>query len=190
MDKTANFIVDELGLGAGDTIALRLLRTRPGHWVTLVWAMAVWQAGVTLVVSDEDADADVVGPDGVNELSNQLVACSLHPLGMGFDTELPPSVIDFGVEVRSQPDVWLGAPAAGVSPAWRYDGSELSQADLSRIEVPLAQRRLIRPGEPWETLRDGLVAPVIAGGSSVIVAGPASEEQLAKLAEDELAVRS
>lgn len=190
VDKTANFIVDELGLGAGDTIALPLLQTRPGHWVTLVWAMAVWQAGVALVINEEDADAHVVGPEGVNELANQLVACSLHPLGLGFSTELPPSVIDYGVEVRSQPDVWLGAPAAAVSPAWRFDGSELSQADLTRIEVPLAQRRLITPGEAWETLRDALVAPVIAGGSSVIVAGEASEEQLAKLAEDELAVRN
>lgn len=197
VDKTANLIDDELGLGAGDVIAVPLLQDHPGHWVSLVWAMAVWQSGVALSVEPTGADAVVVGPDGLrgpdemDASERPLLACSLHPLGLGFTTTLPDGVLDYGIEVRSQPDAYLGTPAEPDAQAWIAAGRTVSQRELVEVE-PSAERRLVRPvpgAGNLELLQRCLIAPLLGGGSVVIVSGEADEQRLAKIATDEHAVR-
>lgn len=186
-DKTANLAVDELMLDQGDRVELAVAVSHPGHWVTLAWALACWQIGVTVTVG-RPAGARVVvcGPDWRNHQSSvELVACSLHPLGLGFAETLPPGVLDYSLEVRGQPDAYAAVRQSGLAPAWHDDERVLTQADLVDAGPASAQRRLVRPGDPWDTVSAALVGPLLDGGSSVVVAGPADPARLARIRADE-----
>ena len=109
--KTSSLFVDELDLERGG----RLLVDLPAHWLAPVFVGAAWNVGLT-VVSDEDADLTVCGPDGLERHAGRppVLATALHPLGLRFGEPLPDGVHDFGVEVWSQPDAFLPYdPATG-----------------------------------------------------------------------------
>ncbi len=186
-DKTANLLVDELMIDRGDQVELAVAVSHPGHWVGLAWALACWQVGAVVSVGQStSARAVVCGPDwspydGVPE----LVACSLHPLGLGFTAPLPAGVLDYALEVRGQPDVYAAVPQSGLAPAWRDDQRQLTQTDLTATPATGPRRRLVRPGAPWATMSAALVEPLLSGGSAVIVAGDADPDQLARIAGDE-----
>lgn len=186
-DKTANLLVDELGVDQGDRLELAVAVSHPGHWVTLAWAFACWQVGVTLTVGHAaGARVIVCGPDWpAYEGSVELVTCSLHPLGLGFSEPLPAGVLDYGLEVRAQPDAYAAAPQSGLAPAWHDAEHRLSQADLVAVPPAAGERWLVRPGDPWATVRAALVDPLVSGGSSVVVAGPADPDRLARISADE-----
>ncbi|AQP47676.1 hypothetical protein BW730_09410 [Tessaracoccus aquimaris] len=167
VDKTANLIAD-LGHDDGEPIDVVLAATHPGHWVSLVWIAAAWQRGCPVNTTDTGADLIVVGP-GDDRRAALSVACSLHPLGRGF--EVPPAdAVDY-VEVFAQPDV--------------HDSSVWAQEDLLDGEAlaPVVARdtRLLftapNPGADW--LLDALVAPVEGEGSSVIAVGYEPERLIA-----------
>lgn len=190
VDKTANLIEDELGLGPGDRLAVPLVARRPVHWVSLVWVQAAWQCGVCVTFDSDGADAVIAGPEGIEASpaeGRRVVACSLHPLGLGFANEVPAGVLDYGLEVRAQPDSWGGVPAGETDAAWDDGERQLSQADLVADLPDGAQRRLIRPraDSVWQSVHDALIVPVLTGGSSVIVVGEADRSLLTKLASDE-----
>lgn len=186
-DKTANLMVDELGLDVGDLVELAVAVTHPGHWVTLAWELACWQVGAVVTVGrPADARLVVSGPDwsayaGVAE----LVACTLHPLGLGFAERLPAGVLDYSLEVRGQPDGYAATPQSGLAMAWRDDERQLTQADLVAIAPVQAGRRLVRPGGAWATAAAALLGPLLGGGSSVVVAGSAEAGRLARISSDE-----
>ncbi|HET9871584.1 MAG TPA: TIGR03089 family protein [Propionibacteriaceae bacterium] len=184
VDKTANLLVDEYALEAGDSVELPLATEAPGHWVTFVWAMACWQVGATADVrsaADPTAKLRVLGPDQTATLITadplsaddvELVCCSLHPLGLGFPTPLPRPLVDYSLEVRSQPDSFPSIPVDHHAIAWRDNQQQLSQADLARIDAGAPrQRSLVIPSDPWSSVRDGLLTPLLRDGSAVVVAG-------------------
>lgn len=186
-DKTANLAVDELMLDPGDQVELAVAATHPGHWVSLAWVLACWQIGATVTIG-RAASARVVvcGPDWAGyQGSTELVACSLHPLGLGLAGSLPAGVLDYALEVRGQPDVHTATPQSGLAPAWRDDDRQLSQADLVAAGPVAGRRRLVQPGSPWDTVSAALVQPLLGGGSTVVVAGPATAERLARITTDE-----
>jgi uncharacterized protein (TIGR03089 family) len=176
VDKTANLLLDELLVEPGQQVRLRLGSSAPAHWVTLVWVGAIWRAGCSVTLQPEEpAAVEVVGPeDAAAELTGiDRVACSLHPLGLGFSTPLPAGVIDYGIEVRAQPDSCT-APFPGPGAlAWSDDVRELTQADVVAGTEPGRPRRTMIAPEPvaefWPVVRQALVEPVITGGSAVIV---------------------
>ena len=61
--KTANLLVDGLGVHPGQSIGVRL----PCHWLAPVWLLAAWSAGLVVVLGDAAVAAEVlvVGPDDV-----------------------------------------------------------------------------------------------------------------------------
>lgn len=172
VDKTSNLLVDELMLEPGDRVELALAGPHPGHWVTLVWAAACWQVGLTVTCGRTGAQLVVCGPDWSAYADGpDLVACSLHPLGLGFREPPPAPIVDFTLEVRGQSDGYAATPQSGLAPAWDYPHRRLTQAELlSGLEGP-AERRLVPTGDPWPTLRDALLRPLVTGGSAVVVAG-------------------
>lgn len=189
VDK-ATHLLGEVGIEAGDALAVPLLRSHPGHWMTAVVAMACWQSGA-LLTSRPAADTAVVvvGPEDPHPSARATVlACSLHPLGLGF-ASLPAGVIDVAAEVRAQPDVHVVAPLAPQTPAWRVDAHVLTHGDLA-AEAGTAQRVLVRPSDEVTTLTHGLLAPLLGGGSVVVVRGEADPERLAELATRERALLS
>ena len=112
-----------------------------------------------------------------------LLACSLHPLGLPFAEKLPDGVADFSLEVRGQPDQYAAATVPPDQPAWRSAEATLTQAELA-VARESTRRRLIRPSTPWATARDGIVAALIGGGSVVVAVGE-DEAALERIRETE-----
>jgi len=184
VDKTYHLLV-ELGVQPGDEVALPLATTHPGHWVTLALTAGAWQAGAVVVPRiSEDAVVTAVGPQDIGiSADGVLLACSLHPLGFGFTEPLPAGVIDFSVDVRSQPDAHAEESVLESAPAWRDGTVTLSHADLAATP-PVGERVLVRPSTALETLRESYVAPLLGGGSAVVVSGD-DDSALARIAEQE-----
>ena len=184
VDKTAGLIVDELLLDAGTPVLLTLARTHPAHWVTLVWVAASWRAGcpvttaVDRVGGDDPPGVEVVGPGNAfddHEGSIERIACSLHPFGLGFTDPLPSGVIDYGVEVRAQPDSFAGPAPVPADTAWIDDQRRLTHADVvDDGRANRAERTMIIPAaksDPWTLIAEASIKPVLTGGSAVIVLG-------------------
>ncbi len=190
VDKTCHLLTDEYGLDVGDGVLLDLARTHPGHWVTGCLELACWALGVTVVVDDGAASGGtasggtageavrlvVAGPlyataaERATVLGAELLACSLHPLGLPFAEKLPAGVADFSLEVRGQPDQFAGPTVSADLPAWRSVEATLTQAEVATVDGT-SGRRLLRPSTPWSTARDGIVAALVGGGSVVVVVG-------------------
>ena len=188
VDKTSH-LLDELEVSAGDVVGLPLAAEAPGHWVTAVWTLACWQVGAAVTPAvDDDVTLVVTGPAGSPRPASagaEVVACSLHPLGLPLDSRLPRGALDYALEVRGQPDVY---PAVAQPPqilAWRDGERYLDQAALLAQPWPVRGRRLVRPGTPWETVHAAVVEPLLGGGSVVVVSGPAGDDLLARIRRDE-----
>lgn len=187
VDKTCNLVADEQLLDPGEVIELSLAATHPGHWVTAVWEVACWQLGlVASVGSGLPASLVVAGPESPARLDRgiDVLACSLHPLGLGFPAGLPDGVVDYALEVRGQPDHFAAEPQSGLALAWADSARKLTQGDLIMGDVAPA-RRLVQSRDPWSTCRDGILAALVSGGSVVMVVGD-DPERLARIATDEM----
>lgn len=189
VDKSANLLVS-MEADEHPRVANTLLVSHPGHWVGLVWAMATWQLGGQVVATARDQldatdrlDAAVVGPHDAHPVPGvETIACSLHPLGAGFETR-PTGVTD-NAEVLSQPDVHWRAPA--VHPICFVSDRTYTWDDLAGV-TPSGERLLVTPDDdPWRTICRALVAPVLGGGSTVIVVG-GDAERVAAVATQERA---
>jgi uncharacterized protein (TIGR03089 family) len=187
--KTAN-LMQELAIGDGDLVRLELSHRHPSHWVTFVWEAACWRVGATVAAVEPAGRvaALVVGPDWAGyetSTSSDVIACSLHPLGLGFDEELPTGVVDYGLEVRSQPDIYTGAPPSGDAPAWVDESREFTGNELLMVgSAGPALRRLIQANDPWTACAEGLLTPLNSGGSVVVAVGN-DAERLARISQDE-----
>lgn len=191
VSKTAGLLTDEILIEPGQTVRLDLLRTAPAHWVTLVWVAATWRVGCAVTMtSDADAAVEVVGPEHAQDEPGAIerVACSLHPFGLGFRETLPPGTIDYGVEVRAQPDSFTGPWPADADPTWIDASQTMNQQDIiTAASAGPAQRTMIDPADsagPWATVTDCLITPVLTGGSVVVTVGTDTDRR-AQIAEDE-----
>lgn len=163
VDKTANLIAD-LGHEDGEPIDIAVASTHPGHWMSLVWIAAAWQRGCPVLSDAAGSDLLVVGP-GDARRGATTVACSLHPLGMGF-AETPADAIDYA-EVLAQPDIH---DASSWSAQDIFDDRPLQaiQGRDSRLLLPDP-----RPG--IEDVVRALVSPVLGSGSTVVAVGCTAE---------------
>ncbi|CAO5148088.1 AMP-dependent synthetase/ligase domain-containing protein [Frankia sp. AiPs1] len=188
--KTANLLVDTLGLGPGDQVGMDL----PTHWLALVVALATWSVGGELLLVDrtdgsvDHADGgppDATRPgasrlgatrlgalfiaedrlDATGELvTEETVALSLRPLG-GRMTRSVPGVLDFAAEVPPHGDRFVPPPAPPAQ-------LELVQAALRTTHAwrLAAPDRLLVTAAPHSApgLLGGLLAPLAAGASVVL----------------------
>lgn len=185
--KTANLVVDEYALEPGDTVRLTVADAYPMHWMTLIWTMAAWQAGLTVV--DEAADLEVAGPEAASfggAPGGLAVACSLHPLGLGL-VGLPSGWTDFSTAALAQPDDWFGETAADSDLAWAVENDHLSFADLAEVDARAGRSVVSGVLDRWQAVRTCLLAPLLGGGSTVIVAGDPSPTELERIAAAEKA---
>lgn len=131
--KTANLLVDDLGLMPGD----RMLLDPTPHWRTLVVAAAAWRLGATVVLPaadtvgtpDEEAarlavvqDRTGAEPAPEDTISPEVTAASKDRLVLaypGLAMRLPAGAaqdgdLDYCAEIRAHGDHWSGAsrPAA------------------------------------------------------------------------------
>ncbi len=206
VNKTV-WLLSDLGAEAGDVIALPLLGRRPAHWVSLIWVMSCWQAGCTPwlprkvghALPDGESispGAVVLGPDDLPNANawsaeGPTIACSLHPLGRR-TSDLPDWLDDYA-DVLSQPDAYVRKPMPNLQPIWISDVQWLTTEAWSTVE-PHSGRVLLTPScsDLSKFLFQALVAP-LAGGGSIVLAEPASEDAdvwLAEVAAAEGAVRT
>ena len=170
--KTAGLLQDELDLERGGLALVDL----PTHWLGPVWLGAALSLGLT-IVSDDDADLVVCGPEGVETYAGSgphVVALSLRPLGARFAEQLPTGVLDYGAVVLGQPDAFTAYdPPAGDDAAW----DTTTQADLlgaaSDAELVLDGHRLLTDVNPCTHFGSAtLLGPLQGGGGTVWVANP------------------
>jgi uncharacterized protein (TIGR03089 family) len=173
--KTANLLQDGLSVGPGERVSIVL----PAHWQTLVWISACWALGaeVTPVVPDKATSVAVVGPDGLDVKAPQVVALALRPLGAPFAEPLPPSVVDYAVEVPQYGDRFTPyAQVDGNTKAWtdpphtQAGVLRAAQDQVAAVGVPDGARILVtRHRLDLDFVVDTLLVPLVTGGSAVLV---------------------
>ncbi|MHC3003031.1 TIGR03089 family protein [Gordonia sp. GN26] len=191
--KTANYLTDEIGVGAGDVVVVDL----PEHWQT---------AGIVLGALWSGADVHLPGPDATEAASealvvftsrdrlddhpdaDEVVVASLDPFALPL-RDLPPGVGDYGSVVRVHGDQFVSRSPAVEA----LDGAPTAEVITEARTV--AERDGIGAGtrvvstRPWHGASDvlaHLLAPMIAGGSLVHVAN-ADAERVTAIAEVEKA---
>lgn len=175
--KTANLLVDGVGVDKGARVALAL----PLHWQTAVWLYACWAAGLTALPVDEgeipgDADVVAAGPnrleaalEATKGTAAEVVGLSLHALGAPLG-DCPPSVTDYAIEVRAHGDHFGGAVDEDV-PAVELAGEALTGAQLvaAGAGTPAEARVLTTASYATrEGLIPGLIGPLASHGSVII----------------------
>jgi uncharacterized protein (TIGR03089 family) len=173
--KTANLLVDEYDLEAGETVAIGL----PPHWLGVVWALSTWSVGASL--TSGTGTLAITGPDFAIRGERETVASALLPLGGRFREPLPDGLQDYGAEVYNHPDVFVPFdPPTPDSAA--YD--DLTHDDLIGTAEPISDRILVT-----RTLTDrdglGLLVGVISGGGSIVLCRNLDPTKLERRAADE-----
>ncbi|TDO47592.1 uncharacterized protein (TIGR03089 family) [Kribbella sp. VKM Ac-2571] len=173
--KTANLLVDEYDLEAGETVAIGL----PPHWLGVVWALSTWSVGASL--TSGTGTLAITGPDFAIRGERETVASALLPLGGRFREPLPDGIQDYGAEVYNHPDVFVPFdPPTPASPA--YD--DLTHEDLIGTAEPISDRILVTR---TLTDRDGLalLVGVISGGGSIVLCRNLDTTKLERRVTDE-----
>ncbi|BAL86069.1 hypothetical protein AMIS_8490 [Actinoplanes missouriensis 431] len=177
VSKTANLLVDGVGLGHGDTVALVL----PPHWQTAALLLGVSVAGLAADLGEEPQPVEAVftTPGLVERAAAwsglDRYATGLLPLAMPLRT-LPDGYADYVTEVRNYGDFFRGAP---VGPADLALGGpyELCHSDVIENAVERAAQLGITAGDRvlidtalHPEPADWLLAPLVAGASVVLCA--------------------
>ncbi len=192
--KTANLLVDTLGVVPGDLVVLRL----PRHWQTAVWAGACWAVGVVVSPDADPATAAVAVCDEGGLASAlaapEVVALSLAPMGAPFPPGvLPPRVLDYGREVLGHGDRFAGPLPSAAAPALLAGGRTASAHQVVEDARDLASgwglaetgRLLVATAlDPVTDLLAGAVVPLARAGSCVLVRHP-DDRRLGARAEQE-----
>jgi hypothetical protein len=188
--KTANLLVDGIGLDPGD----RALVLLPPHWQTAAVLLGCWSAGLSVQPADtppgrshpgrssaggvsdaagNTADVSFVAADRTAEVTvGERYALGLHPFGLPL-REVPPGYADYSVEVRGHGDRFTPATPAG------DQGPLCAQAAqrASILGIGAGERVLIDAGTHPDPV-DWLLAPLSAR-ASLVLCGHLDQDRLA-----------
>jgi uncharacterized protein (TIGR03089 family) len=188
VSKTTNLLVEELDAGPGTRVLLDL----PPHWRTVVWALAAWRVGASVVTTDAAVttdgavtpgggavadDVDVVVTDRPGTLARPrgaaVVAVALPALARRFDGDLPAGALDAAQSVMTYGDVVGWAPVAEPDRPALGDlpHAALLAAAADAAPVPDGSRTLLSVGDDRTTTAPTLLAVlgVLAEGGSVVL---------------------
>jgi uncharacterized protein (TIGR03089 family) len=152
--KSAGLLADGLGLAPGDDVGIAL----PLHWQAAVAVMACWTAGCVPALGSSSGLAAFVTPDGIDAAdADDVIAVSLAPLGGRVLGGVPAGVTDH-IDAAAHGDTFRPRGPIVVPEGARYpSGARV----LSTIDLTAAE------GLWW-----GLLGPLSADGSAVLVAAP------------------
>lgn len=161
--KVANLLVDDFALDAGDDVGVVL----PAHWETATVLLGAWTAGAAVTMGDAGWVTFRTAAEAAGDPS-RTVELSLGPLGM-----------DFSRVVAAQPDQFVGSgPVDEDAPGLSLGGRTWTHGELGAGAVQAAERHGLDTTSrvlstlPYDTvdgLDAGLLAPLAAGGSVVLV---------------------
>lgn len=171
VNKTTNLLVEEFDAAPGTAVVLDL----PGHWRTVVWALATWRCGAAVVAGDGAGDL-VVTDRPVARASDRapVVAVALPALARRVD-DLPPGALDAASAVSTYGDALGWVPAVDPAAlAWAGPGPAVTHADLvaaatARAPRPDAQRVLLEARDVGVAL-DAVAS--LAADASLVLASP------------------
>jgi uncharacterized protein (TIGR03089 family) len=175
--KTANMLVDGVGLSAGDTVAVFL----PPHWQTAAVVLGASAAGLACVLGGEPAPADVLFtsadrvPEAAAWSAPDRYVTGLLPFAMPL-REVPAGFADFPAEVRNYGDHFRGQPVApgdqalaAPVPMSHLAVARTATQRATELGITTGDRVLIDVGTHPDPL-DWLFAPLMAGASTVLCA--------------------
>ncbi len=179
VNKTTNLLVEEFDAGPGTRVVLDL----PVHWRTVVWALAAWRVGTTVVLTpaddatpgDSTTRPDVVvttSPDRWAVTRADLVAVALPALARRFDGDLPAGAIDAASAVMTYGDQvgWVPEPDLALDALVGTGSDRVGHAALVPAPGGEPPRRVLVDGRagPARTLR-ALLSAYAANGSVVLL---------------------
>ena len=153
--KTANLLVDGLGLGPGDTATVAV----PPHWQTAAVLLGCWTAGLS--VGSDPSDV-VFASAGVSSDAPDRFFLGLAPMGLPA-RDLPDGWVDYVVEVRGHGDRYAGPPSSAGT-------DEVARAVARAGSLGLAGGRVLVDAAAYPDPVDWLLAPIVMGGSIVLCA--------------------
>lgn len=162
--KTANLLVDSVGLAPGDPAGVLL----PPHWQTAAVLLGCWSAGAAVhTVPGEPVDVLFVAADRIDEATNwsasDRYALALAPLAAPLRT-VPPGYADYVVEVRGHGDHFAAYQSGGPQDAELLDRATRRAAELG---IGAGDRVLIDAARHPDPV-DWLLAPLVARASVVL----------------------
>jgi uncharacterized protein (TIGR03089 family) len=178
--KTANLLTVGLGLAAGRG---RVAVLAPVHWQTATVLLGAWSAGCAVDLhTTVGSDVTVAAADRLGEVADdeQVLALSLTGLGTPV-ADLPAGIDDFALEVRGHADSYLPGRLDPASPGLLGNrpcslGELVVQARRRAAELGLEPgARLLVTDRAGLDPVDWLLAPLLVGGSVVLVRHPAAE---------------
>ena len=203
INKTVNLLVEEFDAAPGTRVLLDL----PPHWRAIVWGLAAWRTGATLVVLPDAPASGAVGPEdqpaepALLDLARDVdvvvtsrpaawtgprapvVAVPLPALARRFDGDLPAGAIDAGSAVMTYGDQigWVeevDLATVALEPGAVLHGELVTWAARLGDDVSPGARVLVQEGDASRLLRRAL--QVLASDGSVVVLSPALTTVLAQ----------
>lgn len=177
VSKTANLLLDGVGLAPGDTVAVLM----PPHWQTAAIVLGVSAAGLAADLGDRPGPVDALftTPDQVTAAAGKATgdryATGLLPLAMPL-RDLPAGYQDYVLEVRNYGDHFGGAPvapddAALAAPVPLSHLAVVRTATERAAELGMtAGDRVLIDARAYPDPIDWLFAPLVAGASIVLCA--------------------
>ncbi|WP_030435012.1 TIGR03089 family protein [Actinoplanes subtropicus] len=175
--KTANLLIDGLGLTGGEAVAVLL----PPHWQAAAIVLGVSSAGLAVALPGrpQPVDALFTTPERAAEAAAWAAvdryATGLLPLAMPL-REVPPGFVDYVTDVRNYGDHFGGAPVAPDTRALAAP-VELSHLAVLRTATERAAELGITTGDrvlidtrAYPDPADWLFAPLAVGASVVLCA--------------------
>lgn len=163
--KTANLLVDEVGLAPGTTAGVLL----PPHWQTAAVLLGCWSAKLSVVDTAGDVDVLFAAADRLDEAeswpADERYALGLAPLAAPL-RQVPPGFADFVVEVRRHGDHFTPRPGPGPT-----DDHLLARAQARAAELGiLPGARVLVDAARHPDPVDWLLAPLTQAATVVLCA--------------------
>ena len=167
--KTANLLVDGLGLGPGEVARVGL----PPHWQTAAVLLGCWSAGLVVDLGADPRPAAVafVTPDAAvapGLAAEDVLVLALAPMAAPVRPGPPTGTVDFVVEVRRHGDHFQPTRMPPATPALADGTTHGALVEAARAAGLPTTGRVMIDGDVATDPAVWLVAPLLAGTSVVL----------------------
>ena len=172
--KTHFLLVDELGLGAGESAFIDL----PAHWISVPPLLGCCTAGLEIVTTAANASVAFVSPATASRAGGVPDVYSIAPesAAVGLGGDVPDGSSDFVTAVRPQPDKWptlrFGATETDPLLDGRTRAEVVDWARARADELGVVEGARVLSTRDWagpDDWCDTLLVPLVMGGSVVFV---------------------